>query len=200
MKILVNLITTFRFLYALILPVIKAKVSNLAFIVNIVVLLLSDSLDGILARKYKIQTLYGAIMDTLADKALGIILATILINDINLVIFVIINEILILLINGVALLFKKKTKASILGKIKMWGLSISIVLGYMHYFYSIDLKIVNFSLIITIVLQIVTIINYCVSLIKQKSDYKTFKDAKENKNLKYLLFDTDYYMNNIKGV
>lgn len=200
MKILVNLITTFRFLYALILPVIKAKVSNLAFIVNIVVLLLSDSLDGILARKYKIQTLYGAIMDTLADKALGIILATILINDINLVIFVIINEILILLINGVALLFKKKTKASILGKIKMWGLSISIVLGYMHYFYSINLEIVNFSLIITIVLQIVTIINYCVSLIKQKSDYKTFKDAKENKNLKYLLFDTDYYMNNIKGV
>lgn len=200
MKILVNLITTFRFLYALILPVIKAKVSNLAFIVNIVVLLLSDSLDGILARKYKIQTLYGAIMDTLADKALGIILATILINDINLVIFVIINEILILLINGVALLFKKKTKASIFGKIKMWGLSISIVLGYMHYFYSINLEIVNFSLIITIVLQIVTIINYCVSLIKQKSDYKTFKDAKENKNLKYLLFDTDYYMNNIKGV
>lgn len=200
MKILVNLITTFRFLYALILPVIKAKVSNLAFIVNIVVLLLSDSLDGILARKYKIQTLYGAIMDTLADKALGIILATILINDINLVIFVIINEILILLINGVALLFKKKTKSSIFGKIKMWGLSISIVLGYMHYFYSINLEIVNFSLVITIVLQIVTIINYCVSLIKQKSDYKTFKDAKENKNLKYLLFDTDYYMNNIKGV
>ena len=56
MKVLVNLITTLRFVYTLLLPLIKAKVSRNAFIINIVVLFLTDTIDGFLARKFKVQT------------------------------------------------------------------------------------------------------------------------------------------------
>ena len=80
MKILVNVITTFRFLYTMILPILKGRISRLAFIINIALLFLTDFIDGALARKFKVQTLYGSVMDTIADKTLSIILIVLLIK------------------------------------------------------------------------------------------------------------------------
>ena len=72
MKIFVNLITTTRFMYTLILPILQSRMSNTSFIINLIILFLTDTVDGFLARKFKVQTFYGSIMDTIADKTLSL--------------------------------------------------------------------------------------------------------------------------------
>ena len=96
MKIFVNLITTFRFLYTLILPLLEQKISNRAFLINIIILFLTDSIDGFLARKFNVQTLYGSMMDTIADKGLSIILMILLVSRMKMLSIVLILEIFII--------------------------------------------------------------------------------------------------------
>ena len=119
MKIFVNLITTLRFVYTLILPILQLKISNTAFIVNLVILFLTDTVDGFLARKFRVQTFYGSLMDTIADKTLSIVLLIILANHINILYVVLLCEILIALLNSFEMVRRKRTKSIIIGKIKM---------------------------------------------------------------------------------
>lgn len=197
MKIFVNLITTIRFLYTLIFPSLKTEISNLAFIINIIVLFLTDSIDGILARKYKVQTLYGSIMDTIADKTLCIVLMLLLIQKIDIVAGMLIGEILIACINVFAMLKGKKAKSSLMGKTKMWFISIAIVLSYMHYFNIIGYNIVFVSIIATNLVQILTIIDYVKTLKSQEYNKRTMNVIKNVEDLKYVLFNTEYYLSSL---
>lgn len=196
MKIFVNLITTLRFAYTLILAIMKAKISELAFIINIIILFLTDSIDGILARKYKVQTLYGSIMDTIADKTLCIVLMLFLVKKIDMVFIMLIGEILIACINVWATIKGKKTQSSLLGKVKMWFISATIVLSYMYYFNLISYN-TEFIGIITVLLQIATIIDYIEALKKQEGNSNQKYEIKNIQDLKYVLFNTEYYLNNL---
>ncbi len=194
MKIFVNLITTFRFGFALILPLLKTKVSNVFFIMSIIALFLTDSIDGILARKFKVQTLYGSMMDTVADKTLSIVLLLMLVKKVDILSIVLLCEILIAIINIVGMAIGKKTQSSLLGKAKMWVLSITIVLSYMNLFNIIDYNIVIFSSVITIIMQIFVTMGYIKSLIKQKGVVNKKQPIRNIQELRYILFDTKYYM------
>ena len=196
MKIFVNLITTLRFAYTLILAIMKAKISELAFIINIIILFLTDSIDGILARKYKVQTLYGSIMDTIADKTLCIVLMLFLVKKIDMVFVMLIGEILIACINVLATLRGKKTQSRLLGKVKMWFISATIVLSYMYYFNLISYN-TEFIGIITVLLQIATIIDYIEALKKQEGNSNQKYEIKNAQDLKYVLFNTEYYLNSL---
>jgi phosphatidylglycerophosphate synthase len=107
MKILVNLITTMRFGYTLFLPLLKTKVAKDVFIVNIIILFLTDTLDGFLARKFKVQSLFGSLMDTIADKALTIILLVLLLSELRMLTGVLVLEILISLVNCIGMIMRK---------------------------------------------------------------------------------------------
>ncbi len=194
MKIFVNLITTFRFGFTLILPILKVKVSNVFFIMSIIALFLTDSIDGILARKFKVQTLYGSMMDTVADKTLSIVLLLMLVKKVDILSIVLLCEILIAIINIVGMAIGKKTQSSLLGKAKMWVLSITIVLSYMNLFNIIDYSIVIFSSVITIIMQIFVTMGYIKSLIKQKGVVNKKQPIRNIQELRYILFDTKYYM------
>ncbi len=197
MKIFVNLITTFRFGFTLILPILKTKISNVFFIINIIALFLTDSIDGILARKFKVQTLYGSMMDTVADKTLSIVLLLMLVKKVDILSIVLLCEILIAIINIVGMAIGKKTQSSLLGKAKMWVLSITIVLSYMNLFNIIDYSIVIFSSVITIIMQIFVTMDYIKSLIKQKGVVNKKQPIKNIQELRYILFDTKYYISTI---
>jgi len=195
MKILVNSITTIRFVYTLLLPLLVNNISSTAFIINIALLFSTDAIDGFLARKYKVQTLYGSMMDTIADKALSVILLIILINKINIVSMMLILELAIALINTIAYIKGKKPESSIFGKIKMWLISMTIMLGYLCHFDIINNSLVIAGTIITTTTQILVAIDYIKKMIKQKVKNKPVYAAKNLKEFKYMLFDTDYYMN-----
>lgn len=197
MKLFVNLITTMRFIYTLALPVLKVKVSKLAFIINIGILFITDSIDGILARKFKVQTLYGSMMDTIADKSLCIMLLLLLVGNLQILAPVLIGEVIIALINIVATIKGKKTKSSMMGKTKMWLISITIVLSYMYYFNVCNYYIWVASLVLTTAMQIATIINYIFRISKQENNTSQIYKTKNWEELKYILFDSDYYLNTL---
>ena len=195
MKILVNSITTIRFIYTLFLPLLVNNISSTAFIINIGLLFSTDAIDGFLARKFKVQTLYGSIMDTIADKTLSMILLIILINRMNIVSIMLILELAIAIINTISYIKGKRPESSILGKIKMWLISMTIMLGYLCHFDIINNSLVIAGTIITTTTQILVAIDYIKKTIKQKKRAKTIYDVKTLKEFKYMLFDTDYYMN-----
>lgn len=197
MKIFVNIITTIRFTYALFLPILKNKISEVAFVINIAILFLTDSIDGILARKHKVQTLYGSIMDTIADKTLSIILLLMLTERYKILSIILLSEIIIAITNIIGKITGRKVESSIYGKIKMWLLSITIVIGYMSLFSIINKNILLICVGITSMFELIVIIDYIYTLVKQKEVVKHKYAIKNLSDLKYVLFDTDYYMQQI---
>lgn len=197
MKVLVNVITTFRFVYTLFLPFLHTRISKLAFLINIALVFLTDSIDGTLARKFKVQTIFGSTMDTIADKTLSIVLMFLLIKKVPIISLMLVGEIIIAVINIYSVLRGKKTKSSLIGKLKMWFLGISIILGFMNYFDIINYKLVIIATFITGLIQIITIIDYIVSLTKQQEKNSPFY-PKEKHNLTEILFSTDYYLKQYK--
>lgn len=197
MKIFVNLITTTRFIYTLILPILQSKMSNNTFIINLIILFLTDTVDGFLARKFKVQTFYGSIMDTVADKTLSIVLLVILANHINILYVVLLCEILIALLNSFEMARRKRTKSILIGKIKMWFLAITIIGCYLYCFRIITIELVNILCIITVVMQISTFISYVKYLETQKDNLREKPKLKSIKDLKYILFNTDFYLKSI---
>ena len=198
MKRFVNIITTFRFVYTLFLPVLKMKISRMAFIINIICLFLTDTIDGFLARKCKVQTLYGALMDTIADKALCIVLLILLAEKIDVISILIIFEIIIAIINTIAMIRGKKTKSTMTGKVKMCVLSTTIALNYLYCFGVFERTLAATSIGITILTQIITVINYIkFTLNSPKMEEKTIFEVRNIKDLKYVLFDTEYYLNSL---
>ena len=73
-KVLVNFLTVFRCFFTFAMPFLFDKISYTTFIYIVIALYATDWFDGFLARKFGVQTLFGSIMDTIADKVLCIIL------------------------------------------------------------------------------------------------------------------------------
>lgn len=195
MKVLVNLITALRLVLTFLLPVMKDKISIWAFIIDIALLFLTDFFDGFLARKFKVQTLFGSLLDKIADKTLSIMLLIMLISEIKTLIIVLILECIISVTNIIIVGLKKKTKSSMLGKIKTWIISIAIIIGYINHFGFIDVIYVDIACIVTIIMQVFVAIGYVRTLIiSSVVDKKDENELLKNKGLKYILFDTDYYM------
>ena len=194
MKVFVNLLTTGRLIISLLLPVVKNKISSQCFIISIIIIFLTDLIDGKLARKYNVQTLYGSYMDTLADKTLNIMLIISLTHKSKVPWLMLVLEITILVVNSIGWISGKKTRVSIIGKIKMWVIGVTIVLDYMNYFNIINDTLFNAFMVITCILQILTIINYATELIKEKEGTRENINIESWNDFVYFAFNTEYYM------
>lgn len=193
MKIFVNILTTSRLFASLFLLFFIDKIPKTTFLIIVVTFFLTDSLDGILARKYKVQTLFGSIMDTVADKALSIVLLIPLLKHLPTMGLLLIGEVLIASSNLFARAKGKITKASYAGKVKMWVLSIAILIGYLVNFSYLPIWLGIIASVLTFLLQCYVLVTYVISLRKQKS----VEHSKETLSLKKCLtrlFDTDEYL------
>lgn len=198
MKILVNFITTFRFLDSLALFFLKDRVSSAVFIANIILIFLTDSVDGFFARKCNVQTMYGSIMDVVADKTLCIVLLILSLGQIESFTAILIGEIIIALINIIYKIMGRNTKSRIMGKIKMWAISITLILGYLNYFGILNyMTIVNFACGITFALQTFTAIDYINYLRQKETIQQNKRKIKSIDDLLYVLFNTEYYLSTI---
>lgn len=194
MKIFVNLITIFRLSFTIILATLKNHLQKSSFISAVIILFLSDCIDGLLARKFKVQTLFGSLLDTIADKILCIVLYIFLIDEKPILIPILICEITIAIINIIAIIMKKKPKSNIIGKIKMWFVGINILTGYLYYFNIVTYTFIFISTALTFIMEIATIISYILNLLKPRSPSEIKLKIKDIKDLNYILFNTEYYL------
>ena len=80
----------------------------------------------------------------------------------------------------------------------MWLISITLILCYLNRSGIINLSIVQISVGMTCGMQILVIIGYFQNIKKQEPmKIKEKYEVKNKHDLKYILFDTDYYLNNV---
>lgn len=193
MKFLVNFITISRLIFSWFFVFLSESIEYHFLLLLIIILFLTDFIDGFLARKFKVQTLFGSMLDTLADKVLSLVLIVPFLSENSVLYFMVGGEILITLINTSARFRGKLTRVCILGKIKMWLLSITIILFYLNLFYYINNSFIFLMVIITFIFQLIVIVYYILYLKKQICREKWIINKS---NFIYILFDTEYYLKN----
>lgn len=164
-----NLLTMSRGILAPILIIISIIINSLtmSFIV-ILISALTDCFDGWYARSHGYVSEFGALLDTICDKIfiLCVILPVLKTNP-KIFIIILLLELLISIINLYYHYKGKKTKSSIIGKIKTIILDSSLILCYLSFIFTINSKIINIFLIITIIFQVISCTDYLLNLSKK---------------------------------
>lgn len=195
-KLITNLITTSRVFLTIILMCIYKSIPNYLFLIFIAIIFSTDFIDGKLARSFHVETFYGSLMDTIADKVLNIALLLPLLSVSKWFLVLLVLEVTILVVNTIGTIHGKKTRSLFLGKVKMWFIFLTIILGYAYVFRYIKSKYVLIALVLTIICEVIVIIDYIIFLLKQEKNPNRFK-VKNMNDLKYFLFDTDYYISTL---
>lgn len=211
--ILVNAITMTRLIGAFILPFIYHYYGASIVSIFIICLFLTDTIDGFLARKLKISTFFGSLIDGVSDKLLNFI-SFLILGFINVFMFApLIIEISIFYTMYSTYRYGGNVQSSKIGKTKTIILDIGVILSFMlislPIFKSksrvIDFLIINTDIIITFIAFIIlvscliTLFDYMKKNNKARENPKSFKIKNENKKQKPIkliikqLFDTDYY-------
>lgn len=199
---IVNSVTALRCLASfLVIPVFKV-LGGLNAAIFSGIFLLTDFIDGFLARKLKSSTFFGAIFDGLTDKAFGI-LAYATLMTINPIIFSIplLLEVAITIVQNIKLKNGQNVKSNMIGKIKTWFLGLSIVgsftaidlanipplLDYIKYS-SLD-KVANIKdFLILLGIQLPTIVTQLLTLSSYGSEAKNID---EELNQEDTILDTE---------
>ena len=179
------------------MPFLVDKVVDAAFIVIVALLYFTDWIDGFVSRKCGVQTLFGSIMDTVADKVLCIILIICIPNKHWILYTMMVGEILIAVMNSLGVLNGATLVAIMLGKAKMWALAIVTILGYMHYFNICNEIFVLIPAVIVIIMQVIVLFEYGSRIQKIKQVRQEKVKYKKGKELAYALFNTEYYLSTL---
>lgn len=205
-KIIVNLITSLRLLGTfLIIPIYLYWGWGITALV-VGVLFTTDFLDGTLARRFHVETFFGFILDSIADKAFAIIILAILALVNPIFIICIVLEIIISLINYKSVQNGNNVQSSKLGKIKTLILDFTVVFAliliavYKLTIMNLSLSlytILNFITIPSLIAQLLTIKDYSCKALKNtnlnsKNQIKV-KELKSRNEILDILFNTDFY-------
>ena len=140
---------------------------------------LTDAFDGAIARHLKVSSQFGADLDAVSDKLLigGIAIPIVIQNPI--MILNIALEGLISLTNIKAKAQGKNPKSSMIGKLKTWILSLTIIAGYFTSIYNLDISLLTSALAITpaLIAQSITLAGYIKT---NKKKNKNSNDSFEN--------------------
>lgn len=190
LKILVNFITIFRLVGAFILIPIYYNYNLKVVSLFSLFLFSTDLIDGFLARKFKVSTFFGSIMDSISDKALGIISFAILSSISSLMYVPLVIEAVIPIVTLISIKNGANVSSSRLGKIKTWILGISVIGSFLSALYEKhSLEMISYLAALATTFCILAVIDYIAhsyNAVKNKNtlviiDYnslerKTFKE------------------------
>lgn len=128
--LLVNLVTSIRMVGVVLLIPIFFLYGGIPAAILSLLCLGTDFLDGYLARKLKASTFFGSLYDGLSDKSYGIISLSILLTKSSLALIPLVFEISIFLTNNVKYFCNQNIKSFMIGKVKTWLLSLSLILSF----------------------------------------------------------------------
>lgn len=210
---IVNLITFSRVVGSILLPIYYFTKGIKYIGILVVILFLTDMVDGKLSRKWKVESFLGALLDSISDKLFAFVMLAILTYEYPIMLMVILLEFIIFGINTLAFKENKNIHSSKMGKFKTLILDLNVSILYLikarDYFNKIiPVNVLNFlnkndysiSLVLTGIIvgtQLLTISNYSKSRMKQTTYEKI--DKKELKSFKEiwdLLIDREFYIKN----
>ena len=129
--VLVNAITSLRIFGSIVLIPIFIRYGG--FVTGFVALafLLTDCIDGFLARHLNAQSFFGCILDAISDKVFGIVCLALLSSFNPVFLGILLMEVLITVINNVSLSKGNNVQSSFLGKVKMIIMSLTIIISFL---------------------------------------------------------------------
>ncbi len=125
-KGIVNGLTLSRILGTILMPFMVNTLSAPIFLVVIGLILFTDCLDGVLARRWDVSTIFGSLADMTADKLFGFAILIVLSTMFPVMAVPLALEILISGININGAYNGSISKSSQLGRIKTWIMGLSI--------------------------------------------------------------------------
>lgn len=171
-----NILTIIRIICSLIIPILlKLDKINILIIV-LFISVISDFLDGFIARNWSLTSTTGKILDVIADKSLGIIVAIVFTSYISKLFLInVLGEIIISIVmvsfyirDGILKTWDfSKYKSSIYGKTKTTIIFFTLFVSFLSYKYNIYFDYIIYLIILTFISQIITALNYYKQYKKQ---------------------------------
>lgn len=211
--LIVNVLTFIRVIGIIVLITIYNKYGGCVAGIVSLVCYLTDSIDGILARKWHASTFFGALFDGVADKLFTIVNFIILYLITPYALIPIIIELLIILLQMFKFSRNLNIQSNIIGKLKVWFLAITVVLtflisdianvpfvssNFINYLSGIpDNRLYFILLMPAIIMEALTLISYVLEIIKpQNVEIMSAKPKKKNTS-KLKGKDLWYYFKNV---
>lgn len=174
-KQIANILTSIRLLSPFILiPLFYFNKLKIAFIM-IIIFALTDTFDGYFARKYNAISTFGKYLDAFVDKVfaltilISLIIKTVIYNNnFYLIIITIILELIISCINLYSFFKELKPSSTKWGKTKTIFLFSLLTLLFLNKVINLPSNLLLIFNIITIILQLITIISYFMQIKKRK--------------------------------
>lgn len=199
--VIVNSITLIRIIGTFLVLFMSRHFSGFTIGIMTIFIYLSDVLDGVLARFWKVSTFFGALFDGAADKlftAVNYIVLYIIVGDIALIPLLI--ELLICIVQFMKYKFNMNIKSNIIGKVKVWFLALSIVLTF--FVSDIDnLNNKNTLYLLTlspgIIMEFITLISYIGEFFFKKNIEASMKKSTKSKRIKLTKEERLNYAKNV---
>ncbi len=125
-KVIVNGLTLSRVAGTIAMPVLFNTLSAPIFLLVVAAILFTDCLDGILARHWRVSTIFGSLLDMGADKLFGFAVLIVLSTMYPIMSIPLILETLIAGVNIKAAENNSVAKSSEIGRIKTWVMGLSM--------------------------------------------------------------------------
>lgn len=211
--IFVNLITLSRLIGAFLLPVVYFKHGVESLAVWVVIIFLTDFIDGSLSRTLKVESFLGGLLDAVSDKVFAFSLLAILTYYYPAMFLVLFLEFLIFVLNTLTFKDNKNIKSSKMGKFKTMILDMNVSFMfvllskdiYLSYLPSNIVNLLNskseaiiYILIgVLIGMQLLTINDYQKKNLKEVSYEKvSFKEILPFKEILFRITNREFYIQN----
>lgn len=128
--LIINILTFIRIIGSIVLVAIYNKYGGYVTSIVSLICYATDSIDGILARKWHASTFFGALFDGIADKLFTIVNFIVLYLITPYALIPVIIEVLIIIVQMVKFSRNINVKSNVVGKFKVWILAISVVFTF----------------------------------------------------------------------
>lgn len=172
-KYIPNILTTYRLIVSFILLPLYICDCYRVLAILFISAILTDLLDGYLARKWNVESIYGKVADMIGDKFLTLFATLIFILGSNEIFILTLSlELIISLINVSKCIksstFKNKDiqihDSSIYGKVKTWFLFISLCVAILSIKFTVLKSLIVPLVILTSIAQLITVVDYAIKL------------------------------------
>lgn len=129
--LVVNCLTMVRIIGVFCLLPIYHSHGGVAAAVLSIICYLTDFLDGILARKFKVVSFFGSVFDGIADKAFTVANLFVLLTITKFALIPILFEVAIVTIQSIKYHNNINVQSSMAGKIKTWIIALTVIVLYL---------------------------------------------------------------------